>query len=101
MDIGKLETSPVDLKKLSKLVKNDIVKKTEYNELFEKVDAVQTADTINLAKKAIKQKLMNWKKITTDNNHAKYIVTQELNELTSENFIARLAQANLASKIMW
>ena len=53
MDIGKLETSPVDLKKLSKLVKNDIVKKTEYNELFEKVDAVQTADTINLAKKAI------------------------------------------------
>ena len=44
---------------------------------------------------------MNWKKITTDHNHAKYIVTQELNELTSENFIARLAQANLASKIMW
>ena len=44
---------------------------------------------------------MNWKKITTDYNHAKYIVTQGLNELISENFIARLAQANLASKIMW
>ena len=44
---------------------------------------------------------MNWKKITTDHNHANNMATQELNELTSENFIARLAQANSAIKIMW
>ena len=31
--IGKLETIPVDLSKLSNVVKNDVVKKTEYNEL--------------------------------------------------------------------
>ena len=31
-DIGKLETTPVDLGKLSNVVKNDVVKKTEYNE---------------------------------------------------------------------
>ena len=31
LDIGKLETTPVDLSKLSNLVKNDVVKKTEYN----------------------------------------------------------------------
>ena len=31
-DIGKLETTPVDLGKLSNVVKNDVVKKTECNE---------------------------------------------------------------------
>ena len=38
-------------------------------------------------------------KITADHDHDKYITTQEFNKLTSENFIARLAQANLESKI--
>ena len=37
-------------------------------------------------------------KITTDHDHDKYITTQEFNRLTSENFTARLKQANLASK---
>ena len=37
-------------------------------------------------------------KITTDHDHDKYITTQEFNKLTSDNFNARLAQANLASK---
>ena len=37
-------------------------------------------------------------KITADHNHDKYITTQEFNEVTSENFTARLEQANLASK---
>ena len=31
-------------------------------------------------------------------NHDKYITTPEFNKLTAENFAARLAQANLASK---
>ena len=31
MDIGKLKTTPVDLIKLSNIVKHDVVKKTEYN----------------------------------------------------------------------
>ena len=37
-------------------------------------------------------------KITTDHDQEKHITTQEFNKLTSENFAARLAQANLASK---
>ena len=37
-------------------------------------------------------------KITTGNDHDKYITTQEFNKLTSENFTARLKQTNLASK---
>ena len=34
-------------------------------------------------------------------DHAKYILTQELNKLAAENFSARLKQANLVSKIIF
>ena len=37
-------------------------------------------------------------KITTDQDHDKYITTQEFNNLTAENVSARLVQANLAIK---
>ena len=35
---------------------------------------------------------------TTDHNHDKYITTSKFNKLTTENFNARLAQANLTTK---
>ena len=44
----KLKTVPVDLAKLSNVVKNDVVKKTEYNKLVTKVDNI---DTTNFVKK--------------------------------------------------
>ena len=37
-------------------------------------------------------------KITTDHDHDEYITTTGFNKLASENFTARLEQANLASK---
>ena len=37
LDIGKLETTQVDLSKLSNVVKNNIVKNAEYNELVKKL----------------------------------------------------------------
>ena len=51
LDIGKLETTPVDISKLSDVIKNEIVKNTEYNELVREVNAIQTTDTSNLIKK--------------------------------------------------
>ena len=48
IDADKLKTVPVDLAKLSSVVKNDVVKKTEYNKLVTKVDNI---DTINFVKK--------------------------------------------------
>ena len=36
--------------------------------------------------------------MTTDHDQDKYITTQEFVKLTSENFAAKLAQANLASE---
>ena len=61
-DIGKLESTPVDLSKLSAVEKNDVVKRTEYNELVKKVNKISTTDTRNLVKKlVITQKLMRMK----------------------------------------
>ena len=40
LDFGKLETYPTDLNKLSNLTENDITKKTVYDELFKKVNAI-------------------------------------------------------------
>ena len=39
----------------SDAVKNDVVKKTEYHELIKKVNAIQTTDTSDLAKKKLPQ----------------------------------------------
>ena len=49
LDIDKLTTVPVDLSKLSHVVKNDAVKKTVYDKLVAKVDNI---DTSSLVKKA-------------------------------------------------
>ena len=48
IDTDKLKTVPVDLAKLSNVVKNDVIKKTEYNKLVTKVDNI---DTTNFVKK--------------------------------------------------
>ena len=46
IDDGKLKTVPVDLAKLSNVVKNDFVKKTEYNKLVTKVDNIDTTNFV-------------------------------------------------------
>ena len=49
--MGKLGTASVDLSKLSDVVKNDLFKKTEYDELVKNVNNNKTTDTTNLIKK--------------------------------------------------
>ena len=51
LDIGKLETTVVNLSKLNDVAKNEVVKKTEYNELFKIVNNNQATDTSDLVKK--------------------------------------------------
>ena len=43
LDVGKLVTVPVDLSKLSNVVKNEVVKKTEYDKLVAKVNNIDTS----------------------------------------------------------
>ena len=98
LDIEKLDTTPIDFI-LSNIVKNDVLRKTEYNELVENVNNINTTDASDLVKKAdYKTNINEMKKKTTDHIHDKYITTQELNKLTSEKFTARLKQANLVCK---
>ena len=50
-DIGKLETTPVDLRKLSDVIKNEVAEKTVHDKLLKKINAIQTNDASNLVKK--------------------------------------------------
>ena len=50
IDTDKLKTVPNDLAKLSNVVKNDIVKKTEYNTFKNKVDAIDTSGFVTRTK---------------------------------------------------
>ena len=50
IDIDKLKTVPNDLAKLSNVVKNDVVKKTVYNTLKTKVDAIDTSGFVTRTK---------------------------------------------------
>ena len=65
-----------------------------------KVNGIKTTDTSDLLKKAdYNSKSSKIVKKTNDHDHSnKNITTQEFNKLTSENFDARLTQANLTSK---
>ena len=46
LDIDKLEPVPVDLSKLSDVVKNDVIKKTGYDKLVAKVNNIDTSDFV-------------------------------------------------------
>ena len=46
LDIDKLVPIPVDLSKLSDVVKNDVVKKTAYNKLVAKADNIDISDFV-------------------------------------------------------
>ena len=46
LDIDKLPTVPVDLSKLSNVVKNDVVKKTVYDKLVAMVDNIDTSGLV-------------------------------------------------------
>ena len=71
------------------MVKKDVDKKAEYNDLVKAVNAIQTIDISNLAKKT---------KNTMNYDYDKNITTQEFNKLTPESFTSKLAQTNWASK---
>ena len=140
LDAVKLEIALVDLSKLSNVVKNVVVRKTEYNAKIKYIED-KIPDITNLVTKTIlntkiikvnaeipginnlttitaliavenkitdvsnlvKQtdydtKVNEIEKKITDQSHDKYITTPEFNNLTAENFVARLAQANLVTK---
>ena len=92
----------------------DFVKKTKVTELENKIPNVsslprKTALTVvenkipsisSLVKKTVyNTKINEIEKKLTDHNHDKYITTSEFDTLAADAFNARLAQANLITKI--
>ena len=57
-------------------------------------------DVSNVVKKTdYDAKILDIENKVNDHDHDKYITTSEFNKLTTENFKARLVQANLVTKI--
>ena len=50
LDINKLTSVPIDLVKLSNVVKNYVVKKTEYDKLVNKVNGIDTTNFVSRTK---------------------------------------------------
>ena len=77
LDVDKLEPVSVDLSKLKDVVKNDIIKKTEDDELVKKVNNIKTTDNSDLVKKADNNtKFSEIEEKILDHNLDKYINTQ-------------------------
>ena len=75
LDAAKLVPVTVDLSRLSDVVKNDLVKKTDYNELVKNVNSIQTTDTSNSTQKAdYDTQISEIEKKITDHNM--YITTK-------------------------
>ena len=50
IDAGKLKTVPVDLAKLSNVVKNDVIKRIEYDKLVAKVNGINITNFVSRTK---------------------------------------------------
>ena len=102
----KLVPVPVELSKLSGVAKNNVVKKTVYDKLVEKVNNIDTNGLVlktkyDTDKSELEKKFLNYQaceKKLTDHNLDKYITTSEFNKLTAEKSAARLKYRNLVTK---
>ena len=110
IDTDKLKTVPNDLPKLSNVVKNDVVKKTDYNMLKSKVDGIDVSKYVGKTKyetdgKALYDKIDAVEKkipvltdfVTTARfNHEKKLLATKTALTTVENKIPDIS--NLAAK---
>ena len=100
LGIDKLVPIPVDLRKLSKVVKNDVVKKDVYNKLVAKVDNIATSDFVLKTKyNADKTELENKIPNVTD-----FVKKAELTELENKipdisNLVTKTALTTVENKI--
>ena len=90
--------------------KNAVIKKDVYHAKIKDIeDKISTNTTLNARINQVKNKTPNINNLATTTaltavesktpDRRKYITTPKFNKFTAENFAARLAQANLGSKI--
>ena len=96
LDVDKLVPVPIDLSKLSDVVKNDVVKKTVYNKLVAKVDNIDTSDFV-LKTKYNTDKTELEKKIPDVSNLVKKTKLTELESKIPD--ISNLATTNVLAAV--
>ena len=115
LDVDKLVPVPVDLSKLSNVVKSNASLNAKINEVKGEIPnitnlATTTALTVvenkipnvsNLVKNTDYNTKISEIEIKSNNhNHDKNITTPEFNKLTAKNFSAKLKQANYQAKVI-
>ena len=96
LDIDKLKPLPTDLSKLSDVVKNDVVKKTDYNKLVTKVDNIDTSGLVKKTDRNNKITEIEDKIPDTSNLATKTALTSVENKIPD---ISNLASKILVSKV--
>ena len=104
LDIDKLVPIPVDLSRLSEVVKNDVVKKDVYNKLVAKVDNIDTSDFVlktkyNTDKTKLENKIPDTSGLVKKTNYN--TVTTELENKIPDisNLVAKTALIVIENKI--
>ena len=79
LDFDEMVPVPLDLSKLSNVVRNNAVKNTKYDELIKNVSNIKTTDTSDLIKKTdYNTKINEIEEKITDHDHGGYITTEDL-----------------------
>ena len=100
LDIGKLEATPADLSKLGDVAKDVVLKKNKFDQLVERFNTIETTFNSDFVKNTdYNTKFGEIARKILDHGHDKYIITQDVVKLISENFNVRLKKAKVASKI--
>ena len=100
LDIDKLAPVPVDLRKLSDVVKNDVVKKTVYDKLVAKVDNIDTSNFVLKTKYQTDKAELENKILDVSNLVKKTKLTELENKIPDlSNLATKTALTAVASKI--
>ena len=104
LDIGKLKTVPVDISKLSNVVKNEVIKKTEYNKLVNKVNNIDTSDFVlkanyNTKITELENKIPNISSLVRKTNYNTKITELENKIPNIKNLATKTALTTIENKI--
>ena len=104
LDIEKLVPIPNDLRKLSNVVKNYVVKKTVYNKLVAKVDNIDTSDFVlktkyNTDKKELENKIPDTSGLVKETNYNTKITELENKIIDISNLATKTTLTAVENKI--
>ena len=105
LDIAKIVPFPVDLSKLSDVVKNNVVQKTVYNKLVAKVDNIDTSEFVlktkyNTDKTELENRIPDTSGLVKKTNYNTKITELENKILDISNLAAKTALTAMENKIL-